>query len=188
MNILDLLSFLPFFILVAIYWIWFYSIFAIFRIFRVFRIFELVERIPIVIKIWKWINEHRIEYLTGIFIISIILIIFSTLVYLSEQRWWDAIAFSSIPQTIWWAVVTMTTTWYWDIIPLSFAWKTIASILMILWPILVTILSTITVIIFIESTKIININTQSKKCKTCNNENDIDAEYCKNCWKKYKEK
>lgn len=184
MNILDLLSFLPFFILIAIYWIWLYSFFTIFRLLRVFRIFELVERIPIVTKIWKWINNHKVEYITALFVIVIILVLFSTLVYISEQNWWNATTFNSIPKTFWWAVVTMTTTWYWDMVPISLAWKIMAGILMILWPILVTILSTITVIIFIESTKIININSNSKKCGNCRTENDIDAKYCKKCWNK----
>lgn len=184
MNILDLLSFLPFFILIAINWVWGYAIFALFRIFRVFRIFELVVRIPIIKKIWEWINKYKIEYLTALFVIIITLVIFSTLAYLFEHKWWDPTQFSSIPETFWWAIVTMSTTWYWDIIPISLWWKIIASILMISWPILMTVLSTITVIIFIESTKIINIDTKSKKCENCGNENDMDAEFCKKCWKK----
>ena len=183
-NILDLLSFLPFFILIFIYWIWTYSIYALFRILRVFRIFELVERIPIVRKILKWINKHKVEYLSAIFIIFIVLTIFSTLVYLAEQKWWNAIAFSSIPETFWWAIVTMTTTWYWNIIPMSILWKIMASFLMILGPILIAILSSITIIIFIDSTRIINLYRRNKICDSCKTDNEHEAKYCKKCWAK----
>ncbi len=181
LNVLDLLSFLPFFILIIMYGTWSYAFFALFRIFRVFRIFELVVRIPIISKIWKWINKHKIEYLSAIFIILMALVIFSTLVYLFEQNWWDIVSFSSIPQTFWWAIVTMTTTWYWDMIPHSTWWKIIASFLMILWPILITMLSTITVIIFIESTKIISFWEKTLKCEKCDSENDWNAKFCKKC-------
>lgn len=184
MNLLDLLSFLPFFILIAMYGFWSYWIFVLFRIFRVLRIYELVQRIPIIRKIWRWIIKNKIEYLTAIFVILIILIIFSSLAYLCEQKWWNAVGFSSIPETFWWAVVTFSTTWYWDIIPMSLWWKVIASLLMVLWPILITILSTITVIIFIDSTKIINIKMKNKKCKHCDSENENDANFCDRCWKK----
>ncbi len=184
MNILDLLSFLPFFILVTIYWIWSYSIFAIFRIFRVFRIFELVERLPIITKLFKWIVIHKVEYIAAIFVIFIILTAFSTIVYLAEQARWNAILFRSIPDTIWWAVVTMTTTGYWDMIPVSTLWRIVASLLMFLWPILIAILSSITVIIFIESTQIITFSKKTKICKSCYSENEYDAKYCKKCWEK----
>ena len=183
-NILDLLSFLPFFILICIYWMWTYTIYALFRILRVFRIFELVERIPIVRKILKWINKHKVEYLSAIFIIFIVLTIFSTLVFLSEQRWWNAVAFSSIPETFWWAVVTMSTTWYGNIIPMSILWKIMASFLMILGPILIAILSSITIIIFIDSTRIINLYKWNKTCSKCKIDNEHDAKYCRKCWTK----
>jgi len=184
MNILDLLSFLPFFILVIIYWIWSYSIFVIFRIFRIFRIFELIERVPIISKILSWINKHKIEYLSAIFSISIILIISSTLVYLVEKEYWNKELFVSIPQTLWWAVVTMTTTWYGDMIPITLTWKIIAWFLMLLWPVIIAIVSSITVVIFLDSTNIIHINKNVKICKKCYSENKEDSHYCNNCWKK----
>jgi len=185
MNILDLLSFLPFFILILIYGIWSYSIFAIFRIFRVFRIFELIERVPIVTKLIRWINKHKLEYFAAIFVMFIVLVSFSTIAYLWEQRWWNTEMFRSIPDTFWWALITMSNTWYGDMIPVSLLWKTVWWILMILWPIMIAILSSITVIIFLNSTKLINLKSRSdNSCKKCWLYNDIDAVYCKSCWSK----
>jgi hypothetical protein len=46
---------------------------------------------------------------------------------------------------------------------------------------LVTILSTITVIVFIESTKIVNFSSRDKICKKCDAINETDAKYCKKC-------
>ncbi len=182
MNILHLLSFLPFFILVWIYWIWTYSVFILFRILRIFRIFELIERIPIITKIIIWVKKHKIEYLASISLILIILVLFSTTAYYSEFYYWNKL-FSSLPETIWWAIVTMTNTWYWDLVPITFIWKSIAVLLMFLWPILITILSSITVIIFIESTQIIDLWKWKKKCNNCLYKNKKHSNYCNNCWK-----
>lgn len=184
-NILDLLSFLPFFILIIFSWIWTYSIFALFRIFRIFRIFELTERIPIVSKLVIGINKYKVEYLAAVFVIIIILSTFSSIVYFSENRWWNKELFTSIPETFWWSIVTMTNTWYWDIIPTSFVWKLLASILMFLWPILVTILSSITVIVFLESTKIIEFTKKDNICTKCNKPNSDKSMYCNKCWSKF---
>jgi len=185
MNILHLLSFLPFFILVWIYWIWTYSIFILFRILRIFRIFELIERVPIITKIIIWIKKHKIEYLASIALILIILVLFSTATYYAEFYYWNKL-FTSLPETIWWAIVTMTNTWYGDLIPITFLWKSIAILLMFLGPILITILSSITVIIFIESTQIIDIWKGNKKCHKCWTKNEKNSKYCKECWKKMK--
>ncbi len=185
LNILDFLSFFPFFILIIFYWPDTYSIFAIFRIFRIFRIFELLEKVPIALKLLKWLKTHKIEYLAAIFVISIILVVFSTIIYLLEYNfWWNKELFVSLPDALWWGVVTMTTVWYWDMVPKLAISKFIASFLMFLWPMLMTILSTITVIIFIESTKIVNISSRDKLCKNCNTINESDSKYCKHCWKK----
>ncbi len=186
LNIFDFLSFAPFFYLVIVYWIDHYTIFAIFRIFRVFRIFELIEKVPIALKLLKWLKTHKIEYLAAIFVIWIVLIFFSTIIYLLEFNFWNKEVFSSIPATLWWWVVTMTTVWYWDMVPTLTISKILATILMFLGPMLVTILSTITVIIFIESTKIINLTSKENICPKCWTSNENDAKFCKNCWYKLK--
>ncbi|MDD2871205.1 MAG: ion transporter [Candidatus Gracilibacteria bacterium] len=183
-NIMDLLSFLPFFILIILYGIGSYGFFAIFRIFRIFRIYELIERIPIAKKLFRGIFEHKTEYLSAIFVIIIVLTLFSSGVYFSEQLWGDKETFNSIPKTFWWAIVTMTTTGYGDLVPSSLLGKFIASLLMFLGPVLVTILSSITVLIFLDSTKIIDFNTKKKTCQGCNKSNPYNSIYCNKCGKK----
>ena len=182
MNILDLLSFLPFFIITIIFWMWNYAILTIFRIFRLFKIFELFQRIPILLKLFRWIYSHRVEYSAWIVIIGLILISFSTVIYFFETSFSGNTEFTSVPATIWWAVVTMTTVWYWDMIPHSLWWKMFGWILMFLWPIVIAILSSLTVLIFLESTKMIQYKKRDKICWECWANNLKDNNYCRNCW------
>jgi len=157
LNILDLLSFLPFFILLAFYWFWSYTLFAVFRIFRVLRIFELIERIPIIRNFLNQVYKYRIEFLSGFLLVFITLFISSVIVYFTEQLWWNPSIFKSIWFTFWWSILTFTTTWYSEaLVPNTFIWKIIASFLMFIWPILITVISSIISIIFLNTTKIIN--------------------------------
>ncbi len=183
MNILDILSFLPFFIITAIFWIWNYAILAIFRVFRLFKIFELFQRIPILVKLFRWIYSHKVEYSAWIVIIWIILISFSTIIYSFENNFSGNTQFSSVPETIWWAVVTMTTVWYWDMVPHTLWGKVFGWLLMFLWPIVIAILSSLTVLIFLESTKMIQYNKKDTSCNSCWTSNQKDSKYCRNCWK-----
>ena len=186
LNILDLFSFMPFFILLiikgpAVYWL-----FALFRIFRIFRILELFEKIPISIKILKWIIKHKTELITWIFIIFLILLIFTSLVYISETIWWNKWDFSSLTKTLWWAIYAITTSWDAWLIPQTIIWRVLAWILMVIWPIIISIISSIIILIFLDATSIIDINKNKSKCKHCKTRNSNDSKYCKECGKKLK--
>jgi len=149
-NIFDLLSFLPFFILVLIKWIHIVPLFVIFRIFRIFRILELFEKIPVAIRLFNWIKKHKSELLMWNFIIFFVLIIFTTLIYISEVSWWNWEVFSSLPKTMWWGIYALTTSGDAGMIPITNIWRILSWILMVLWPILVSILSSIIVLIFLD--------------------------------------
>lgn len=186
MNILDLLSFLPFFILVLIYWIWTYSIFVIFRIFRIFRIFELINRIPITKMFLVWINRHKIEIITWFTIVFLILIIFSTILYFVENTWGNSNSFNSLANSLWWWIYTLTTLWDAWMIPETFIWRIIAWIVMLIWPMFIAVISSILVVIFLDSTNIIHINKSKNTCGKCFTDNLETANFCNNCWKKLK--
>jgi ribosomal protein L40E len=86
--------------------------------------------------------------------------------------------------------VTMTTVWYGDIYPITPMWKIVGSIIIFLGPALVAIVSSITILIFMDvaevQRKVNNILRTWIICPICWNDNPPSANYCTKCWSKVK--
>ena len=85
--------------------------------------------------------------------------------------------FTSIPQSVYWAIVTLTSTGYGDIVPITTFGKMIAVFIMIMGYSLIIVP---TGIMTTELVRIGPVSTQA--CKSCSKEgHDVDAKYCKFC-------
>jgi voltage-gated potassium channel len=91
--------------------------------------------------------------------------------------------FTSIPMSMYWAIVTLTTVGYGDITPVTPLGKFISSVIMLLG---YAIIAVPTGIVSSELTQIKRDQADGKKkqCVACRNWNDIDANYCKVCGEK----
>jgi voltage-gated potassium channel len=96
--------------------------------------------------------------------------------------------FDSIPNALWRAIVTMSTTWYGDMYPVSSLGKFIASFIIFLGPIFLGIISSLTVLTFFDVLK--QEESEANDVKTTNtvvctkcfcSSHDVDANYCKQC-------
>jgi voltage-gated potassium channel len=181
-RIIDLLSFLPFFLWFFTAW----SILKILRIFRVFRVFKLLKKIPLTNWFIKSLKDYLDEYKAIFLLFFVILFIGSFFVYFVEK---DVVwtKFTSIPITLWWGLVTMTTVWFWDMYPMTTLWKIFWSFLVFLWPLVLALASAITIMVFVETSKQEELSLKSKKwkiCPRCKVKNVKDANFCYKCWKK----
>ncbi len=182
-RIIDLLSFLPFFLGLFTGWL-----FKILKVLRILRIFRLLKRIPLT----SWfINSLKIyfdEYIAVFTLYFVILFICSFLVYFFESSipWSE---FSSIPQALWWWIVTTATVWYWDIVPVTVYGKIIWSILVFLGPLLWWLISAVTIMVFMETSKEQDKKNQNSKrrkiCARCKTRNPKKANYCMVCGQKF---
>ena len=109
-------------------------ILRMFRLLRLFRLFRLTAytRSSSIIK--NVFRKRAGELMLSLILLIFLIIISSCVLYFAEhghdQLNGDKSQFSSIPTTIWWSVVTLTTTGYGDMIPVTDLGKTLASILM----------------------------------------------------------
>jgi voltage-gated potassium channel len=100
------------------------------RFFRLFRLTAYTKPAHMIANVFKKRkNELALSFILAIFLI----IIASCIIYFAEHRYPDeqTSKFNSIPATIWWAVVSLTTTGYGDMIPLTSLGKVMAGIIML---------------------------------------------------------
>ena len=87
--------------------------------------------------------------------------------------------FTSIPRSIYWAIVTLTTVGYGDITPITTLGQIIASIIMVLG---YGILAVPTGLVSVEAIRIEGNKVNTQVCINCNKEgHDSDAKHCKYC-------
>lgn len=142
---------------------------------RVFRILKLVRFIGEANVLMKALKASRAKIVVFLFAVVSLTFILGTIMYLIES---PEAGFTSIPRSIYWAIVTLTTVGYGDITPQTAIGQTLASIIMIIG---YAIIAVPTGIVSAELTKtVINTNTQS--CPNCAaSKHADDATYCKHC-------
>ncbi|MCP4944231.1 MAG: hypothetical protein GY924_19930 [Planctomycetaceae bacterium] len=92
--------------------------------------------------------------------------------------------FTSIPQAMYWAIVTMTTVGYGDVVPKTAVGKVISALLILLGYSLIIVPSTFVSAEFIQQHQ--RANEQAPPCEQCNaNGQRADAEYCYRCGKRF---
>jgi len=129
LGIIDLLAILPFFIQFfllapgASNWL----ILRALRGFRILRVFKLARFSPgmkALVTVLK--QESSILAVAG-FILFVLIILSSWGIYMFEHEAQPE-AFSSIPASLWWTIVTLTTVGYGDIVPITFGGKIFAGL------------------------------------------------------------
>lgn len=175
-GLVDLLSILPTYLELLDFGFHYLLAIRIFRLLRVFRIFKLVRYSREAQKLLLALNASR--HKMGVFLMTvfIIMVIMGTLMYVIEG---GKNGFTSIPQSIYWAIVTVTTVGFGDVVPQTVLGKFLSSIAMILG---YAIIAVPTGIISVELAK---NKSEDKICEVCNHDNPDDAQYCNQCGLKF---
>ena len=151
------------------------------RLLRVFRILKLVRFIGEANKLRKALRASRFKILVFILAVVILCIILGTVMYIVEG---EPSGFTSIPRSVYWAIVTLTTVGYGDIAPQTALGQLIASLVMILGYGIIAIPTGIVTAEYTRQTKgSVHLNTQA--CPNCSATDHLDnAKYCYNCGEK----
>jgi len=180
-GIIDLLSILPTFIGLFLAGTHYLAIIRMLRLLRVFRVLKLVQFIGASNNLLLSIRASRHKIGVFFLFVSITVTIMGSIMYIVEGA--DS-GFTSIPRSIYWAIVTLTTVGYGDIAPVTVTGQAIASLVMLLgYAVIAVPTGIITSDMVSQNKKKIITNTQS--CSNCNfNEHDDDALFCKKCGEK----
>ena len=149
------------------------------RLLRIFRILKLARYIGVSNRLLVALRASKAKIAVFLFFVVIICIILGTVMYMIEG---EENGFTSIPRSVYWAIVTLTTVGYGDIAPHTPIGQFIASIIMILG---YGIIAIPTGIVTTEMAKADTVHTNTQSCPNCLKENHIDdAEFCYNCGNK----
>lgn len=174
-GIIDFLAILPTYLTFFFVGTQVFIVLRSLRLLRIFRILRLTHYLHAGSTIIKALKAGRIKISVFLYTVIMIVIIMGTIMYLVEG---GKNNFTSIPQSIYWAVVTLTTVGYGDVAPVTTLGKFIASFIMILG---YAIIAVPTGIVTAELAKP-KADTTTQVCPECLYEgHDSDAIYCKKC-------
>jgi voltage-gated potassium channel len=177
-GIVDLLAILPTFMGLVFDQATFLLTIRALRLLRMFRIFKLgryIKEAAILVRALQ-LSVHKIVVFFGA-VLTLVLIL-GSLLYLIEG---EENGFTSIPQGIYWAIVTITTVGYGDIAPLTVPGKILASVAILTG---YSIIAVPTGIISVEIGRAVKSERDKKSvvCTSCGHDmHDSDARFCKIC-------
>ncbi len=174
-GIIDFMAVVPTYLSLLIVGSQSFAVIRVFRLLRVFRILKLTRYTTAghTLRQAMWASREKISVF--IFLVVTLVIIIGTVMYLVEG---EASGFTSIPRSIYWAVVTLTTVGYGDISPATALGQFFASIVMLLGYAIIAVPTGIVTAEMMNPTP--RKNTQT--CPHCLHErHEDDAIFCKKC-------
>lgn len=177
-GLVDLLSIVPSYLGIFIKHTHYLSVIRLFRLLRIFHIFQLTPFLKDSYTILISLRKSRHKIVVFLFFVLLTSVILGTLVYALENE--VNPGFRNIPESVYWAIVTLSTVGYGDIAPITVAGKIVASIIMIMGYSIIAVPTGIITAEMSNTAKKVKTNTQH--CSNCAKENhENGAKYCSSC-------
>jgi voltage-gated potassium channel len=128
-GIIDLLSLIPTYISIILPGAQVFSVIRVLRVLRVFRVLKLIQFMGEAELLKQAMVASRRKIFVYLFFVINLVIILGSVMYIIEG---EASGFDSIPRSIYWSIVTLTTVGYGDISPETNLGQTVAAIIMIM--------------------------------------------------------
>lgn len=161
--IVDLLAILPFYVggVMDLRFLRILRIFRIFRVVKVARYSSSLQTMGIVAR------KKKEELVISVIVAGVLLVLASSMMYIVEHPHQPE-AFSSIPRTFWWGVITLTTVGYGDTVPVTTAGQLLAGVFAVIGVGLFALPASILASGFIEEA-------------TADEEDHTEWDYCPHC-------
>lgn len=173
MGIIDLLSILPTFLSIVFSGAHSLLVLRSIRLIRVFRILKLTRYMGGANQLGRALWESRQKVIVFLCSVLCIVVIMGTLLYIVED---GKNGFTSIPKSIYWAIVTLTTVGYGDIAPQTVLGQSIASLIMIMGYAIIAVPTGIV------TSEMVKDNKKRLSCASCGATNlKKDSQFCRHC-------
>ncbi|WP_133407459.1 ion transporter [Parashewanella tropica] len=175
-GVVDLLSILPSYLMLIFPGASFTLVIRVLRLFRVFRVLKLIRYLSEGNLLLRAMLQSSRKIFVFFFSVSLIILVLGAIMYEVEG---PENGFTSIPTSIYWTVVTITTVGYGDITPHTHLGKGIAAFTMLLG---YSIIAIPTGILTAEISQEIGKHRDLRSCSNCSTTgHETKAHYCYNC-------
>ena len=180
-GIIDLLSTIPKYVSLILIDSHNLAVLRALRLLRIFRILKITRYIGASNRLLLALRSSRAKIAVFLLFVLILCIILGTIMYMIEGA---ENGFTSIPRSVYWAIVTLTTVGYGDIAPVTALGQLIASAIMILGYAIIAIPTGIVGSEMMNA----NIHTNTQSCPNCMRDSHQDgAIFCYHCGDKLNE-
>jgi voltage-gated potassium channel len=174
-GIVDIMAIIPTYLSLFIPGSEYFLVVRILRILRIFRVLKLVQYMGEALLLIKALRASSRKITVFLFTVLTLVIILGSMMYLIEGA---QNGFTSIPRSVYWAIVTLTTVGYGDISPQTNIGQMLAAFIMILG---YSIIAVPTGIVTVELSQVSD-KAATRSCRSCSAEgHDNDALFCKYC-------
>ncbi|MEZ4754530.1 MAG: ion transporter [Bdellovibrionota bacterium] len=175
-GVIDLLAIVPTYLSLVIVSSQYLLVVRSIRLLRVFRVLKLVRYVSEANVLMKALSASRHKIIVFLGAVFTTVLIMGTLMFVVEQ---GENGFTSIPKSMYWAIVTLTTVGYGDIAPQTTLGQAISSLIMVLG---YGIIAVPTGIVSAELSRVNLGEARIRKCEKCKKQGQApDAVYCKYC-------
>jgi voltage-gated potassium channel len=177
LGIIDLLAVAPTWLVIIVPGAQFFLTVRILRLLRIFRILKLTEYLSEAGIITEALRSSRRKISVFLFTVLTLVVVIGAAMYMVEG---PANGFTSIPISMYWAIVTLTTVGYGDLAPQTTLGKILASLVMIIGYAIIAVPTGIVTSELTASRFRRDVSRQA--CPGCGREgHDADASHCKFC-------
>ena len=178
-GIIDLLSVAPTYLSVLIPGTQALSVIRILRVLRIFRVLKLFQYMGEAEQLSKALIASKKKIFIFFFVVINIVIILGSIMYLVENK---NSGFTSIPKSIYWAIVTLTTVGYGNIAPITPLGQAISATIMLIG---YSIIAVPTGIITTQLTISKSNSDKNTTCVVCDKDDLIEgSQFCRHCGSK----
>ena len=177
-GVVDLMAIVPTYLNLVLPGTRYLLVIRLLRVLRIFRILHLGRFVSEANVLMSAMAASKRKILVFFVAVLTLVVILGSLMYVIEEPD-PASGFTSIPKSVYWAIVTLTTVGYGDISPQTGIGQMLAAMVMILG---YSIIAVPTGIVTAELTRSAGKEMTSQVCPECTREgHDKDAKHCKFC-------
>lgn len=177
-GIIDFITVIPTYVAVIFSGAHAFLVLRVLRVLRIFRLLKLVKMMRAGRIITLSLKASREKIIVFLLFVLLLVTIMGSMMYIIEAG--SNSGFTSIPVSIYWAIVTLTTVGYGDIAPATWFGQFIAALVMIMGYAVIAVPTGIVSAEFIEQRKIAELD--HTPCPRCGkNEHEKGARYCSRC-------